>query len=417
MTRSYQYSPSGNITSKGTEHGTYTYQYDELYRLISAVNPTISDEAYTYDAIGNRLTSSDTTELWSYNENNELNAHNGVTYEYDDNGNMIQKSIGGQDVHYIYDIEDRLVQVEDGDGVVATYYYDPFGRRLWKEVDGTRTYFLYSDEGLIGEYDASGNEIKTYGYAPDSLWTTDPLFQKIGDYYYFYQNDHQGTPQKLIGTNGLVVWAGVYDSFGNCQIEVEGITNNLRFPGQYYDEETGLHYNWDRYYDTTTARYLRTDPYGDGLNLYAYVLNNPINWIDPWGLCARTDKLRFDGTNILWIRDQGHKVRVRMYPGISGPWGKGRLPEGSYSGTNLRTRTNSGMTCPGKKIGWSLDLEPNFETARKNLRIHPDGGDYVGTRGCIGVSCDSSDRLYNDLRDYFDVDNSSIPVEVRYWCI
>jgi len=99
MTRSYQYSPSGNITSKGTEHGTYTYQYDELYRLISAVNPTISDEAYTYDAIGNRLTSSDTTELWSYNENNELNAHNGVTYEYDDNGNMIQKSIGGQDYY------------------------------------------------------------------------------------------------------------------------------------------------------------------------------------------------------------------------------------------------------------------------------------------------------------------------------
>jgi len=286
MTRSYQYSPSGNITSKGTEHGTYTYQYDELYRLISAVNPTISDEAYTYDAIGNRLTSSDTTELWSYNENNELNAHNGVTYEYDDNGNMIQKSMGEQNVNYIYDVEDRLVQVEDGDGIVATYYYDPFGRRLWKDVDGTRTYFLYSDEGLIGEYDSTGNEIKTYGWTPDSIWGKDPLFLKIDGYYYFYQNDHQGTPQKLIGTNGLVVWAGVYDSFGNCQVEVEGITNNLRFPGQYYDEETGLHYNWYRYYDPGTGRYLRTDPSGTGLNLYTYVSNNPVNLFDPRGLCA-----------------------------------------------------------------------------------------------------------------------------------
>jgi RHS repeat-associated protein len=176
--------------------------------------------------------------------------------------------------------------VEEGDDIVATYYYDPFGRRLWKDVDGTRTYFLYSDEGVIGEYDSTGNEIKTYGWTPDSIWGTDPLFLKINGYYYFYQNDHQGTPQKLIGINGLVVWAGVYDSFGNCQIEVEGITNNLLFAGQYYDGETGFHYNWYRYYDPGTGRYLRTDPFGTGLNLYAYCFNNPHNWIDPMGLCA-----------------------------------------------------------------------------------------------------------------------------------
>jgi len=415
MTRSYQYSPARNITNKGTEHGAYTYQYDELYRLTQAINPTISDEEYTYDPIGNRLTSAAVTGSWTYNANNELLGYDDVSYQHDDNGNMTQKTSGTQVKNYIYDIEDRLVRVEDGDNnVIATYYYDPFGRRLWKEVDGTRSYFLYSDEGLIGEYDSTGNEIKTYGWTPDSIWGTDPLFLKIDGYYYFYQNDHQGTPQKLIGTNGLVVWAGVYDSFGNCQVEVDGITNNLRFAGQYYDDETGLHYNWLRYYDPATGRYLSTDPFGEGLNLYVYVFSNPHFWIDPYGLCATTDKLRFDGTKILWIHDQGHKVRVRMYPGTSGPWGKGRLPEGSYSGTNLRTRTHSGMVCPGKKIGWSLDLEPNFETARKNFRIHPDGGDYVGTRGCVGVSCDSSDRLYNDLRDYFNEDNSSIPVEVRY---
>jgi RHS repeat-associated protein len=207
-------------------------------------------------------------------------------YIYDDNGNMTQKSIAGQNINYIYNEEDRLTQIQNPQSEIYNYYYDPFGRRLWKEVDGTRTYFLYSDEGLIGEYDASGSEIRAYGYAPDSIWTTDPLFQKIGDYYYFYQNDHLGTPQKLIGTNGLVVWAGVYDSFGNCQVEVEGITNNLRFPGQYYDAKTGLHYNWLRYYDPGTGRYLSTDPFGDGLNLYAYCFNNPYYWIDPLGLCS-----------------------------------------------------------------------------------------------------------------------------------
>ncbi|MCP4652567.1 MAG: RHS repeat-associated core domain-containing protein, partial [Candidatus Omnitrophica bacterium] len=77
-----------------------------------------------------------------------------------------------------------------------------------------------------------------------------------------------------------------YDSFGNVQITKEQIVNNLRFPGQYFDAETGLYYNYNRYYDPTTGRYLRTDPFCEGLNLYAYCFNNPNYWIDPWGLCA-----------------------------------------------------------------------------------------------------------------------------------
>ena len=69
-------------------------------------------------------------------------------------------------------------------------------------------------------------------------------------------------------------------------ITAEDITNNLRLPGQYYDQETGLYYNLNRYYDPVAGRYLRTDPQGDGLNLYAYCFSNPVNWIDPRGLCA-----------------------------------------------------------------------------------------------------------------------------------
>jgi hypothetical protein len=88
-----------------------------------------------------------------------------------------------------------------------TYYYDPFGRRLWKKLDGVSTYFLYSDEGLNGEYDATGAEIRSYGYVPDSQWTTNPLFVKSAGAYDWYQNDHLGTAQKIIRTNGSVVWA------------------------------------------------------------------------------------------------------------------------------------------------------------------------------------------------------------------
>ena len=189
----------------------------------------------------------------SHNANNELLVYGDVEYVYDANGNMVQKKLGDVAVNYIYNAENRLIRVEDEltGFVIAEYYYDPFGRRLWKEVNGTRTYFFYSDKGLTAEYDASGTELKRYGYQPDSTWTTDPLFLKQNSEYYFYQNDHLGTPQKLIAQNGAVVWSASYEVFGKAHVEIETVTNNLRFPGQYYDAETGLHYHWFRYYEPT----------------------------------------------------------------------------------------------------------------------------------------------------------------------
>jgi len=288
MNYHYTYDKMDNIVNKSTEHGEYAYGYDDLYRLASADNPIQDNEEFTYDPVGNRLTSADTTGTWTYNDNNELNAYNDTSYEYDDNGNMIQKTVDGQVTNYFYNIENRLLRVEDGNGsVIAEYYYDPFGRRLWKEVDGIRTYFLYSDEGLIGEYDASGVEIKTYGYKPGSTWTTDPLFMKAGNEYYFYQNDHLGTPQKMTGVNGAVVWSAKYSSFGDAEVESSStITNNLRFPGQYYDKGTGLCYNWKRYYDPKIGRYLTPDPIrpDGGINFFTYANNNPTNFFDNKGL-------------------------------------------------------------------------------------------------------------------------------------
>lgn len=92
----------------------------------------------------------------------------------------------------------------------------------------------------------------------------------------------------MTNETGDVVWSAAYKPFGKAEVDGSSTqTNNFRFPGQYYDAESGLHYNWHRYYDPKTGRYLTADPIGilRGMNhLFAYAQNNPINYTDPWGL-------------------------------------------------------------------------------------------------------------------------------------
>jgi RHS repeat-associated protein len=90
----------------------------------------------------------------------------------------------------------------------------------------------------------------------------------------------------MTDSSGTVVWSADYLPFGQAYVTVETVENNLRFAGQYYDSETGLHYNYHRYYDPSLGRYLRADPVGlaGGMNLYTYVASNPINRLDPKGL-------------------------------------------------------------------------------------------------------------------------------------
>jgi len=179
--------------------------------------------------------------------------------------------------------------VNNGTNVVI-YTYDPFGRRIEKNVNGVITQYVYSTEGLIGEYDAGGNITRTYGYHPSSTFTTDPLFMKQGSEVYFYHNDGSGTPQKMTNSSGIVVWQATYSSFGKTTVDGNStITNNIRFPGQYFDSETGLHYNFHRFYDPEMGRYITRDPIeGSDYNLYVYTGNNPVNKYDPMGLAHCT---------------------------------------------------------------------------------------------------------------------------------
>ena len=117
--------------------------------------------------------------------------------------------------------------------------------------------------------------------------STGPLFMKQGTQYYWYHNDHLGTPQMMTTSSGAVVWRANHTSFGKATVDSSStVVNPLRFPGQYEDSETELYYNWNRYYNPENGRYFVTDPIGllRGINQYLYCSNNSISWIDPFGL-------------------------------------------------------------------------------------------------------------------------------------
>ncbi|WP_272942686.1 RHS repeat-associated core domain-containing protein [Rheinheimera nanhaiensis] len=107
---------------------------------------------------------------------------------------------------------------------------------------------------------------------------------------YFYQLDQLGTPLSLTDSNNNIVWQAHYSVFGKATITVNDIDNPIRFQGQYYDSESGLHYNHFRYYDPQTGRFISQDPIGllGGINHYQYAPNH-INWIDPLGLMAKPE--------------------------------------------------------------------------------------------------------------------------------
>jgi len=98
-----------------------------------------------------------------------------------------------------------------------------------------------------------------------AILTNTIVTQIPGDEIYYYHNDHLGTPQKMTNSIGTIVWEADYLSFGKAMVDEDpdgdgiDVINNIRFPGQYYDEETGLHYNWHRDYKPEIGRYIESD--------------------------------------------------------------------------------------------------------------------------------------------------------------
>jgi len=297
------YDANGNIMTINnaldpTKNKAFTY--DSLDRLSTATSSGIwGSLAWTYDGVGNRQTENSTT--YSYTPStNKLNTVGGVSYGFDNNGNTTSQGAR----QYTYNQNQRLVQVVDG-AMTANYTYNGDGQRVKKNVNGSVTIFHYDQNGqLIAESNGAGAITARYVYLNGR-----PLAKIEGASVYFYHNDALGTPQKMTDSTGTVVWAADYKPFGEVTITVSTITNNLRFPGQYFDAETGLYQNWNRDYNWARGGYIESDPLNLGSlslfrkvslkkalkiyttnpqrqHLFLYAHNNPLHKVDPTGLSA-----------------------------------------------------------------------------------------------------------------------------------
>ncbi|WP_283745174.1 RHS repeat-associated core domain-containing protein [Sideroxydans sp. CL21] len=291
-TSALTYDPAGNILSRTSPVGTTTYTYDALNRLVSETGPA-GTQGYAYDANGNRL--SDGLGSYTYAPgSNRIATRRGLAVSVDAAGHVTSDGLGHV---FVYNQTGRLAQVLQGTTLLASYSYNYRGERTRKVTtaaapQGAATVIYHYDEGghLLGESAGNGAPLRTY------IWRDDTPVAQI-DYVparrvLYFDVDQLNAPRAARDQTGVVVWRWEGDAFGstlpNQNPGGKGIvTVNLRFPGQYYDQESGLYYNGNRDYDAGSGRYVESDPVGlDGgsFSTYVYVENNPLSYSDPEGL-------------------------------------------------------------------------------------------------------------------------------------
>jgi len=270
-----------------------SFGYDELGRLTSIVTPANS-WTIGYDANGNRTSvklNATTRTYTTASTSNRLTSIANPTrsFGYDAAGNTLSDT--GLAYTTTYRLDNRLGTLTRN-GLTTTYQYDAGGQRVHKEHSAGLRDFVYDQEGhLLGEYNASG-------VVQEFVWLGDlPVAVIVGSVAsplpLLAYADHLNAPRVLIDKTEAARWRWISEPFGTTQPEqapagLSPITFNLRFPGQYYDSESGLNYNYFRDYDDTTGRYVQSDPIGlqGGINTYAYAANDPLSYSDSMGLQA-----------------------------------------------------------------------------------------------------------------------------------
>lgn len=299
----YTYDAIGNITKvQSSSVGNLNYRYDALDRLTEEANAT-RQQTFTYDAVGNRTNKTLTplvegkaqdsaVTTYQYGvRNNRLIQIDDHSVNTDAVGNLIKDRANRQ---LSYDEQNRLSSVKIDGMIRAQFRYNALGQRTQKITPQGVITFIYGLDGeLLGEtlFDSHGMKLTSQFY----VWLEGLPLGGVSVNYdtsgalansalFYLHSDHLNTPRFATNASQDMVWEWKPDAFGVGKIS-GSLTLNLRFPGQYYDVETELHYNYFRDYDPETGRYIQSDPIGlnGGINTYTYGKMNPLKYIDPIG--------------------------------------------------------------------------------------------------------------------------------------
>ena len=311
--RAYEYRPDGALVRVSDQlRGLRMMDVDPIGR-VTAVTAATWRETYAYDAMGNLAMAEqpghqDTAGAREYHGG--LIARAGRTvYEHDAQGRVVRtvrRTLSGQtrEATFAWDADDRLIRATTPDGHIWSYAYDPLGRRVAKRrlgEDGAvldQVWFTW-DGTQLAEQISTGPDARaiamTWDYDPVTgrpaaqtrrSWATDAEQSQIDVEFHAIVTDLVGTPQELVAGDGRIAWWQTTSLWGKT-IDAPDSTARcpLRFPGQYHDDETGLDYNYHRYYDPELGRYGSPDLLGllGGLNPHAYV-PNPLRQRDRLGL-------------------------------------------------------------------------------------------------------------------------------------
>ncbi|MGH3773335.1 MAG: DUF6531 domain-containing protein [Pseudonocardiaceae bacterium] len=298
--RRFDLDPAGRVTAVNGSGWTERYAYDPAGNITDAAWPAPQPDSPDADARGER----------EYSGTLIRRAGN-VRYQHDAQGRVTlrqQKRLSAKPRtwHYTWNADDRLVGVTTPDGARWRYHYDPLGRRIAKqrlESEGVsvaeQVDFTWDGVVLAEQTHTTGPDdparTTSWDWEPD---TFRPLTQTeraplrdapqewVDEQFYAIVTDLVGTPTEMLNPDGHLVWHPRTTLWGTAATPIlAGVSCPLRFPGQYHDPETGLNYNYHRYYDPTGGRYGSNDPLGldGGPDPHAYV-PNPTNWLDPLGL-------------------------------------------------------------------------------------------------------------------------------------
>jgi len=296
----YQYNILGQMTTITYGNGQsidYSFEPDnDLDKIINTMSGQTVTYDYGHDTTG--LTTSKVTTPASYdwtpiyqetqtttvNNLNQAISINTSTISYDNRGNLT-----GDGIYALtWSKENLLLNVKKQGVEVGRYTYGPVGRRTEKTNQYGTTKYILSGQNVMSELNGSGALLRRYVYGPG---TDQPIAMiKANGSREYYHYDGQGSVIATSGDNGVVVASYVYDSYGRSS-DLTG--NPYRYAGRRVDIETGFYYNRARYYSPQLGRFLSADPigYGDGLNMYAYARNNPMNFRDPSGLSIVDDAM------------------------------------------------------------------------------------------------------------------------------